>query len=231
MRYQGGKVRLGKTIANILKTYRQPGQVYVEPFLGACGVMRHMDGPRIGGDANADMIAHWKAIQDGWQGPKYLSREEYDFYKANPHYLDFSPALRAHIAIGCSYSGKLWGGYASGENRNFSDETRRASLKVGKTIQGVKLYARSFDGLPIPDNSLIYCDPPYANTTGYKATGDFNHDYFWSWCRAMTKVGHTVIVSEYTAPDDIVCIWTKKTTTSLALAGKQAKRVEKLFKV
>ena len=42
MSYQGGKQRLGKKIYNIIKNYDDGTLDYLEPFVGICGVMKHM---------------------------------------------------------------------------------------------------------------------------------------------------------------------------------------------
>ena len=85
----------------------------------------------------------------------------------------------------------------------------------------------SYLELEIPENSLIYCDPPYANTCRYK--DDFNHDIFWDWCRAQTKSGHTVFISEYYAPNDFVCVKEIQHKTILD-KNSQYPRIEKLFR-
>ena len=57
-------------------------------------------------------------------------------------------------------------------------------------------------------NAVIYCDPPYQGTTKY-STGKFNYDEFWDWCRKMSE-NNIVFVSEYNAPDDFECVWSKE---------------------
>jgi len=79
----------------------------------------------------------------------------------------------------------------------------------------------------IPSNSLIYCDPPYNNTTKY--INSFNHKDFWKWCRIMAKNGHTVFVSEYNAPNDFECVWQKEIVSSLTKNTGSKKAVERLF--
>lgn len=39
--------------------------------------------------------------------------------------------------------------------------------------------------VPIEEDSVIYCDPPYLNTKGYEI--DFNHNQFYDWCRNQKK--------------------------------------------
>ena len=81
------------------------------------------------------------------------------------------------------------------------------------------------------ENCLVYADPPYQGTTGYK-TGAFDHDKFFKWCREQAK-RNIVFVSEYNAPDDFVCVWQGEIKTNFASNRKSAthKAVEKLFKV
>ena len=84
--------------------------------------------------------------------------------------------------------------------------------------------------MQIPDNSLIYCDPPYEGTTKYK--DDFNHKRFWQWCRNKSNEGHIVFVSEYNAPDDFECVKVVETNTQLGNGSNSGNmvKVEKLFK-
>lgn len=76
-------------------------------------------------------------------------------------------------------------------------------------------------------DAVIYCDPPYLGTTKY-STKDIDHNAFWDWCRKMSKDNY-VFVSEYSAPNDFECVWSKETTTSLKVHEHEP-RVEKLFR-
>jgi len=84
--------------------------------------------------------------------------------------------------------------------------------------------------LKIPKNSIIYCDPPYENTTKYKDS--FDHAEFWRWCRDKAADGHKVFISEYTAPKDFKCVWSKSAKSSLSANGEcggSKSSIEKLF--
>ena len=74
------------------------------------------------------------------------------------------------------------------------------------------------------------CDPPYQSATGY-ATGSFNHEEFFDWCRLMAAKGNLVFVSEYNAPDDFECVWQGEQKTNFSSNRKKATHnaVEKLF--
>ena len=69
-----------------------------------------------------------------------------------------------------------------------------------------RLEHKSYDEVEIKPGAVIYCDPPYAKTAGYKNAGDFDHVKFWSWAREKSKT-NPVFVSEYNAPSDVRCIY------------------------
>lgn len=63
----------------------------------------------------------------------------------------------------------------------------------------------SYDEVTIPDDVIVYCDPPYRWTAEY-AEWNFNHDKFWEYIRKISKT-HSVFVSEYSAPSDFRAIY------------------------
>ena len=88
------------------------------------------------------------------------------------------------------------------------------------------VYRRDYRDLHIPEGAVVYCDPPYANTTGY-GTG-FDHQAFYAWCRAVGK-HHPLFVSEYWMPSDFRCV-AELTVRALAGAKTNARtRIEKIF--
>lgn len=80
--------------------------------------------------------------------------------------------------------------------------------------------------LDIPENSIVYCDPPYDGTTKYKDA--FDHQKFWTWVRQISKT-NKVFVSEYNAPDDFECIWSKVVTCTMTKNIGSNKKIERLF--
>lgn len=90
-------------------------------------------------------------------------------------------------------------------------------------VRKTDLISKSYDEVDIPENSLIYCDPPYINTTGYGV--EFDHERFYDWCRAQKEL---VLISEYTMPDDFIPIWLKNKCVILC-SGSKKKAEEKLF--
>jgi DNA adenine methylase len=111
---------------------------------------------------------------------------------------------------------------------DYVKECVRNVLKQSVNIQGVEFVCKNYLELNIPENSLIYCDPPYKNTAGYKNESVFNHLEFWQWCRDKAKAGHIVFVSEYNAPNDFECVWEGLLKNNMGNNSKDNK--EKLFR-
>ena len=72
-------------------------------------------------------------------------------------------------------------------------------------LQSAESFNKSYELVQIPENSIIYCDPPYINTIGYLS--EFNHAEFYDWCRKQKSL---VFISEYYMPDDFYKIYTFK---------------------
>lgn len=92
-----------------------------------------------------------------------------------------------------------------------------------------QIFCGDYKQVPIPPGAVIYADPPYDNTTGYN-NEKFNSTEFWQAMRLLADTGHTVYISEQTAPPDFVCVWEKPFTRTLDRnKGNQFKVTEKLF--
>ena len=80
--------------------------------------------------------------------------------------------------------------------------------------------------------TVIYCDPPYINTSGYEDAireSGFNHAEFYDWCEAQKGL---VVLSEYTAPADrFTCVWSKEKIVLAGGAKYRITKVERLFVV
>jgi DNA adenine methylase len=226
MKYVGSKSRHYKQILNIILKNREDGQFYVEPFVGGFNVICHVNGNRIASDSNYYVIELFKAIQGGWIPPDYISEEEYKSIKNNKDIYD--PWLVGFVGIGSSYSGKFFGGYARGENRNYTLESKRNILKQYNGLQGLIIKNSNYNDLKIPDNSIIYCDPPYENTTKY--INKFDHRLFWEWILNISNK-HNVFISEYNAPKYFKCVWEKEVNSSLDRDTGSKKNIEKLFTI
>lgn len=245
MKYKGSKSRIAKEIAPIILKNRKKNQPLVEPFVGGANFTSFADGIRIAGDVNECLIACLDSLSKGWIPPSEITRKFYnecrDKYNSKSYTLDEMKII-GYVGINGSYGGRYYdGGYAGitktrhGTERNYPLEAFKNVMAQVPTLNGVCFFACDYKELPIPENSKIYCDPPYAGTKEYieaKKSG-FNSDEFWEWCRERSKDGHEVFVSEYTAPDDFICVWEKRVTSSLrsnSVISGSKKSTERLFK-
>lgn len=234
MKYMGSKNRIAKHILPIMLKDRKEGQYWVEPFVGGANMIDKVTGNRIGGEFNQYIARMWDSLSCGWT-PRNIDKEEYSLIKTNKD--QYNEDFVGWVGIACSYSGKWFGGFAGKvkTKQGIRDYQKEAFINLEKqrpNILCVEFKHASYDELNIPANSIIYCDPPYEGTTGYK--GKFNHADFWQWCREKSKEGHTVFISEYSAPDDFECIWRQEVKSSLSANGKgggSKKSVEKLFTI
>lgn len=237
MKYMGSKARHAKELLPIILANRKDGQYYVEPFVGGANMIDKVDGHRIGADYNEYLAEMWKAVSSGWLPPNLITEEKYQQIKDNK---DADKPLAAYIGFAMSFGGKWFGGYrrdiaGTKENPelkalNESEQSRKSYeslLKQQKNLMDVDFRHSSYQDLVIPDNSIIYCDPPYKDTTKYKDS--FDHEPFYDWCRQKQKEGHQVFVSEYWMPDDFICVWSKEVNSSLTKDTGSKKGVEKLF--
>ena len=213
--YSGSKRRIIRDILPILLTDREEGQWYVEPFAGGCNAIEHVPGPRIANDSNQYVMAMFQRVRDGWIPPSDVTEELYNEVRLNPAAYD--PALVGFLGTGCSYGGKWFGGYARstgkhGERRNNAAEAQRNILKQITRLSDVVFVSYDYRLLPVPESSILYCDPPYQATVGYKDT--FDHEVFWEWVREQS-LHHRVYVSEYTAPEDFTCVWEKERSSTM----------------
>ena len=97
------------------------------------------------------------------------------------------------------------------------------SLQSLQSLERLKLSRKDYSDVAIPPGATVYCDPPYANTSGY--IDDFDHERFYRWLRSME---FPVFVSEYSMPDDFVCIASINKTCTYS-PTKNTKRAERLF--
>lgn len=228
MRYLGGKSKIRKQVAAFLESKRALDQLYFEPFVGGGWILQEMSGWRVAADGNAALVALYQALQCGWEPPEFVSEETYRGYMA---LRDVTDPMTAFCGFGASFAGKWFGGYC-----DYSDKSKRIGnpktelLKQLPTFQGVVFSHGLFHDWK-PRNALVYCDPPYANTTQYGAFDGFDHDLFWQTMREWVAAGNTVVVSEYSAPPDFPCVHEMHSQMGLTSGGdaQRTKRVERMF--
>lgn len=226
MKYLGSKNRIAKHILPIMLEHRKDNMCWVEPFVGGGNMIDKIEGWRIGSDLNEYVIALLiEMTKPKFEAPE-IDEEKYNDIKENKS--DYPKWVVGYAGTQLSFGSKWFGGYRRDKQgiRNYCLEARNNVNKQSKNLIGASFKNFAYDKLPIPKNSIIYCDPPYEGVTGY--IFGFNHIDFWDWCREKSNNGHTVFVSEYNAPDDFKCVWEIEVSTNVSI-NKGKRDTEKLF--
>lgn len=94
----GGKSKISKEIAtlidNNLTNERENERVFVSLFCGSCAIESKVNADvKILNDKHPYLIAMWRALQDGWNPPEEISKEQYKYIKEHK---DEDMALRRY---------------------------------------------------------------------------------------------------------------------------------------
>lgn len=174
--------------------------------------------------------------EDKPNGPNYLqARELYSDMKKDclSDGGKYPKALLGFVAYACSFGGGWWNGFIGYNEKKGENYVKEAIRGLKKHIDSAVNMENSdflhgnYEAIEIPDNAFVYCDPPYANTKKY--ANDFDNERFWDWCRELieTKENIKLLISEYNAPEDFVCIWSKGVQDSMG--NNTMSKNEKLF--
>lgn len=239
MKYMGSKRRLWKYIAPIVLRERKEGQLYVEPFCGGCNSLSQVEGRRFASDNNPYLIEMFKSVISGSTQIYPISREIYNAARTAYRKGDFSCYTVAELGwIGfmASYNGRFFdGGYSGngvkskdGGTRDYIDESIRDFLLSCEKLKGVEFHCCSYDELEIPDNSIVYLDPPYKNTKQYASAADFDYGKFYQWAENLAKK-NKVFISEYDMPKSFRELWSMEVPCNINI--EKNKRIERLFTI
>lgn len=216
--YMGSKSRHALDIIAITCANRKQGQYYVEPFVGGGNVIckvPHAQGPRIANDINWRMVAYLDALGNkGYKPPSEMTKDEWSRLMKNPN--EHPPELVAFAAT-CLTFGSMWmGEWVKEEGRCL--QGRNGAMRDAPGLTGVVFHSMSYEQMNahIPPESIIYCDPPYQNTTIYEGAktkikigealskNNWKANSFWKWADALVAEGHRVYVSEYKGPSSAI---------------------------
>lgn len=229
----GSKRRFAKEIVPILNSYNK--EFYIEPFVGGANIIDKVDFPvKLGYDKNPYLISLLDYVSKGGELPTSIKEEEY--YKVRDNKKDFKDWYVGLVGFCASYGGRFFEGFPRGPKpdgtpRDYTNEAIRNIEKQRENLNGITFQCKDFIELDFKEmDSLIYCDPPYLNSKPYKVSllGKFNHRTFWEWVNYQSKF-NPVIISEYNAPKNYVCIWSKDGVKSTLSREKIKTSTEKLF--
>jgi len=228
MQYMGGKTRIAKSLARVMLDSTIARVGYVEPFVGAGSVAVEMT-PHFRhvflSDASPDLIMMWQALQNGWKPPKIVTEDMYNFYRHAP-----ASAPRGFIGYGCSFGGKWFGGYARDPRKpwSFAQTAINGLSEKIVVLQTAHFYELNYRDMLIPNDAVVYCDPPYRGKTKYERLANFDSDEFWQTAKEWSSYAN-VFVSEYTAPLGWVSIWNAQPKMTLRVDDNQSTATEHLW--
>jgi DNA adenine methylase len=203
MQYMGGKSKISKDIAEILNKYT-PGKPFVSLFCGALSVESKVIASQyILNNSHKYLIALFRAMQDGFEPPENVSRDEYYYIKEHK---DENPAITGFVGFGCSFGGRWFEGYAKNKTgTNYAKQSKNSLMKKFDSLMGATFYNGDYKGISIPAGAIVYADPPYANTKKF-SNKSFGHSEFWEHVSIKSK-DNIIFISELIAPKDFVFIW------------------------
>lgn len=233
MQYMGGKQLISTRISEVINheiSRISGGATFVSLFCGACSIESKIKADtKILNDKHEYLIEMFKALQNGYELPDEITKEQYEYIRNN---LDEDKALSGFVGFACSFGGKWFGGYARDDKRgrNYTQTGKRGLIKKMAGLQNATFISMDYKDVIIPNGSVVYADPPYANTTAYGSEFKIDYDDFWDYMREISK-NNIVFISEEHAPDDFECVWQKEVVRTLDKnLQNRPKKIEKLFK-
>jgi DNA adenine methylase len=227
MNYMGGKFRQGPTIIQFLEEVLTPEKTYVEPFCGSMWVASRMNHKRmILSDVSRCLMSMWAFFQHNTDFvlPDEISEDEYNEVKKVRDPDDWKTA---YYGFGMSFGSRFFASYVKPEARIGKGGTNKAKtlknstdtkrLNLFRSGKDVSLFNCDYRELKIPPNSVIYCDPPYANAGDIHDSEPFDSEVFWNNVRSMVYDGHIVLVTEFTVPDDFEVLYNFGNTLTMAV--------------
>lgn len=238
MWYVGSKNKLSKELVPLIQSYiTADTKGYLEPFVGGANLIDKIDcSNKVGCDIHEELIELLQYAQTNHEDiVDIISEEEYKYTKDNKE--DFPKWYVGLVGFCATFGAKYFGGYARAKSDKFAGEKTCMAIKNLKkqapNLQNIKFLNKSFTELPKDKikGYVIYCDPPYRNTTKYK-TEKFPYEEFYKWCKELS-IHNVVLISEYNMPDEFECIWQKDVKVNFdsnrVADDNKNIRVEKLY--
>lgn len=226
MTIQGSKVKYAKYIIPILQKRIDNNNIatFVDCCCGGANIIKQIKCQnRIAIDINPYLIALLQEMQkDDFIFPKSINREDWDRCKSGNESRQWFIGL---VSIFCSYFTR---GFSSGycndvhpDGRYYYEERCRTAQKDIPLIKDITFINNSFEKILEYENCVIYCDPPYESTAKYDFSKNFDYKKFWETVR-QTSLNNYVFISEQSAPEDFIPIWTKESLKHVYTNQKKA---------
>lgn len=238
--YHGGKQKTGYKIAKCISDIYTDLNInligYCEPFCGMLGVYRYI--PELidinkfkAGDINESVIKMWNGVKNGWKPPIKVSKIEYEKLKLNTN----PSKEKGFIGHQYSYGGQYFMGFRGDYgNKTSYHKASQNVIDIAKELKKVKFTSGEYTQFSNLKNYIIYCDPPYKDTSRYTdelgVYRKFDDDKFWKWINIMSK-NNMIFITEYKNPPKYVK-YVNVLTLKYKMTGETSinrNRNEKLF--
>ena len=114
---------------------------------------------------------------------------------------------------------------------NLERVSRLQNLEYVNKELSFKPFKCDYRDIQIPSDSVVYCDPPYVNTSGYKGADEFDSKAFLDWAVEVGR-NNPIYISEYQIDDPrFVCVAEKARNQTAAGHGHHRQCIEKLYTV
>jgi len=239
--YVGGKHAIRREVADIIERecHRLRTREVVEPFCGGLHVTAELGHRGISvhaSDKSVPAVRYYQALRLGWRPkPATISRSQWQAMKDAHRSGEVHPMI-SFAGFSCSMNGIYFTAFDPDPVKQQSRYTNTRKRVMASRF--LSLRARDYASEEIQPRSVVYADPPYAGTdvSAYRSlpTGErtIDHAAFWQWARATAAAGSTVLVSEYTAPDDIECVWHRPVSVRAKQhTGEAGEAVERVFRI
>lgn len=226
MRYQGGKGLLARFIAPIVREVASSRPV-VEPFHGGLSMTVALQ-PVRASDLSKPVATLIREVRRGWLPPTELSEAEYNDLARRRG--DMDDPLVCFAGQCCTFGGKWFGGYARGHARHRDPigAARSSLLARIRATMSTTFSSGDYREIEVSPGDVIYCDPPYRDTSCDWPVEPFDHEAFWQWARDMGAMGCDVLVSEFSAPPDALEVWARD-RPRFTRGSEKVDEIERLF--
>lgn len=106
------------------------------------------------------------------------------------------------------------------------------SLESLQSLESLRVTSLSYNKIDIPDDAVVYCDPPYhaSRNSLYEGTARFDHNAFYDWCVSVSKT-NPIFISEYSIDDDRFEVVAEKQKMTSMASVKSFNVTERLYTV
>ena len=135
----------------------------------------------------------------------------------------------AQKSAGCKTASDTHGSQFKKKKRtDLENLERHGRMPAPVSLDALTWSATDYQDVPIPENSVIYCDIPYKGTNRYAGKGaDFDHDRFYEWALRQTQ---PIFISSYDMPkEDFKVIAEYSRTDTLSATNNSLRVTERIF--